>query len=375
MNKIFRKTKHIILIILAIANLLSFSNSSYIYADIIRQKSDGRGREYMGVLGAFDGDKTMSKENYEVIEKSLESEKKESYTQKKENNKKTDMVKDDIQEKNKASLSEIKIDKENYRAEAEKRILPITKNKLNEEKYGEDTVYTLTRRTDYDTIIYYIHGGSYLYDLAINQMDFCDKLIDLVNAKIVIPLYKQVPNATYKEAYELLLKVYKDLISENKKIVIVGDSAGGGLALGFVEYLKEEKVSLPNKQVLISPWVDITLSNPDLAKFAGREVYESLYGFKEAGKKWADDLNLKNYKVSPVFGDLKGLPETLLFAGTEDFLYPDTTLLYKKLIGRNVKTTIVYGDGLFHVYPMFPIPEAEESRKIIVDFIKGTLNK
>ena len=87
---------------------------------------------------------------------------------------------------------------------------------------------------------------------------------------------------------------------------------------------------------------------------------------------WADGLDVKDYRVSPIFGAFdKEMPDTLLICGTEEIMYPDTSLLYEKLKEQGHSVRMIIGEGLYHVYPMMQIPEAFTARSIIMEFIIG----
>ena len=146
--------------------------------------------------------------------------------------------------------------------------LPRIKFKSNIEKQQIDNydIYKLYNNES-DKIIIYLHGGSYINEAVSFHFKFVDKICLKTNIDVYFPIYPLAPNHTYKDAYKLILKLYKKLLKENKEIIIIGDSAGGGLALGFTLYLNELNIKLPNKLVLLSPWVDISLSNPELKKY------------------------------------------------------------------------------------------------------------
>ena len=88
-------------------------------------------------------------------------------------------------------------------------------------------------------------------------------------------------------------------------------------------------------------------------------------------KSWAGDADLSDWKVSPLYGEMKNLPEVLLFSGTRELLYPDIALLAEKLREANVNTEFEIGKNLNHVYPAFPIPEANVAISKIVEFVKS----
>ena len=245
----------------------------------------------------------------------------------------------------------------------------IYKSKVQKEIINSSDIYHFYNNKN-DSIIIYLHGGAYVEDVGLYHLVFIDKLSKETNCDIYLPIYPLAPNHTYEETYDLLLNLYKKLLIKNKKIIIMGDSAGAGLTLSFTQYLKKEKIDLPTKLILISPWVDISMSNKELKKYERLDPMLSIYGLVESGKIWASNLDLKDYKVSPIYGDLENLPNTLIFTGSKELFYPDICLLNQKLKENNTKSELIVGENMYHVYPLYPIPKVKPYYKKIVDFIK-----
>jgi len=248
-------------------------------------------------------------------------------------------------------------------------------------KFGNNKVLTLTpkdHQTDYENIILYIHGGAYAYQILAAHIRLCDLLATELNAKVYMPIYPLLSqNATYKSAYELLDLLYADLLGEGKKIFIMGDSAGGGLSMAYVEYLNKnnegkevkDQIRIPDKMVLLSPWLDVSMSNKAISKCEEKDLTLASYGLVGLGKIWADDLDVKNSQISPIYGDLSKLPDTMFFVGTDEVVYPDVMSCYNKMKGqegRDVK--LVVGEEFWHVYPIYSIPEKQSSVEMIARF-------
>ena len=149
----------------------------------------------------------------------------------------------------------------------------------------------------------------------------------------------------------------------------MGDSAGGGLSAAFREYLGENDLPEPEHLVLISPWVDVSMSG-DYGKYEDRDPMIGIDGGREMGKAWAGDLDTKDYRVSPMFGNVDKLPQTTIFIGTHEVLYPDVIKFYDKLEENGVDVELNVGEGMYHVYPILPVaPESKEAFNRIVEII------
>jgi len=243
-----------------------------------------------------------------------------------------------------------------------------TKNSQEKIAYQDGDVYTLTKE-GYDSIVLYIHGGAYGWEASEYHVSFCDDLADLLNAKVYMPNYKLVPQGTYKDAYALLDEVYADILALDLPIYIMGDSAGGGLALAYTEHLIERNFRTPEKQVLISPWVDVSLSNSDIGELKENDITLDTYGAIKLGQMWADDKDVKDPMISPLYGSMEKMPDTLIFIGTGEIILPDNILLFNKMVASGVNVTLVKGEGFWHVFPIYNISEKDDCLKLIKDHI------
>ena len=211
------------------------------------------------------------------------------------------------------------------------------------EKYGDEHV------------ILYIHGGAYVNQMNYQHTLYCYILSKLLKTRVVAPAYPLTPNHDYKESYELITSFYKDLINHFENITLMGDSAGGGFALSFCQYLNTIEIRQPNNIIVFSPWVDISMKNN---YDDSNDPILGNIGLKEIGKCWANKLETKNFLVSPIYGDNHNLPRTLITVGTNEIFYQDVKKYYSKLVNDSVDAKLIVGESLFHIYPLFPIPEA-----------------
>ena len=239
----------------------------------------------------------------------------------------------------------------------------------NKEMFGCQMVI-FNDKESAENIILYLHGGAYVNEMQKLHISFCDKLAKKANATVYAPIYPLAPNHNWEETYEIVEKLY-DLILELKKpITIMGDSAGGGLSAAFAEYLAVKDLPQPENLILISPWVDITMSGDyDKVEY---DPMLGVDGARELGKSWAGDLDPKDYKVSPLFGEVDKLPKTTLFTGTHEIIYPDIVEFYNKLKDNGVDAELNVGEEMTHVYPVYPlVPESKEAFQHIVEIILG----
>ena len=221
---------------------------------------------------------------------------------------------------------------------------------------------------DAQRLVIYLHGGIYVNEIRLPHIEFCDKLAKKVDACVFAPVYPLAPNHTYQESYEIVEKLYNHLLAMNREIIIMGDSAGGGLSAAFCEYLAVNDLPQPKNLILISPWLDVSMSgNYGDVEF---DPMLGVDGLREMGETWAGDLDSKDYKVSPMFGDVSKLPKTTLFVGTHEIFYPDVLKFHKKLKDNGVEADLIVGAEMTHVYPIYPlVPESKEAFNQIVEII------
>ncbi|CDZ98952.1 Putative acetyl-hydrolase LipR precursor [Jeotgalicoccus saudimassiliensis] len=219
--------------------------------------------------------------------------------------------------------------------------------------------------------VLYLHGGGYINQPSVFHWRFLSKLVKETAMEFIVPIYPKTPEHTYDEAYEQVQKLYKQLVSENGNIIIMGDSAGGGLTLGLVQWLKKEQLPMPKAQIVISPWLDITLGNPDIEAFETVEPMLKPDNLKIIGKIWSGDADPDYYKVSPMYGELAGLPKLYLIVGTREIILPDARKYVQLLEAAGADYEYYEYEMQNHVFPLYPIKEGIDARKQIGEILIG----
>ncbi|MCJ8084837.1 alpha/beta hydrolase fold domain-containing protein [Staphylococcus aureus] len=236
--------------------------------------------------------------------------------------------------------------------------MPVTVDK----HYGS-TVYNVNDKQDkhqHQRVVLYAHGGAWFQDPLKIHFEFIDELAETLNAKVIMPVYPKIPHQDYQATYVLFEKLYHDLlnqVADSKQIVVMGDSAGGQIALSFAQLLKEKHIVQPGHIVLISPVLDATMQHPEIPDYLKKDPMVGVDGSVFLAEQWAGDTPLDNYKVSPINGDLDGLGRITLTVGTKEVLYPDALNLSQLLSAKGIEHDFIPGYYQFHIYPVFPIPE------------------
>ena len=218
-------------------------------------------------------------------------------------------------------------------------------------------------------LVLYLHGGAYVNGFNAHQWRFMDRLARQTGCTVVAPAYHLAPWADYTRAYDDLMALYRALAGENpgRRRILMGDSAGGGLALGLAEALAGAGDALPERLILFSPWVDVSMDNPDISDYLAVEPMLHFELVKVHGQYWAGAADTHHWQVSPLFGDMTLLPPTTVYCGTRELLYPDIRLAFDRLLAAGVDAALRVGTGLNHDWPLMPIPEADAAFEEIAE--------
>ena len=227
-----------------------------------------------------------------------------------------------------------------------------------------------------DTLLVYIPGGGYMNNPLKFHWQIIETLSKETSTPVIMPIYLKAPNFTCEESHKSMIEFYLDIATrENvKRIIFAGDSSGGGMALALAQELRDDhpEVLQPDDLILIAPWMDVSMDNEEIKKYEPVDPMLDIYGAKDIGKRWAGDRDVHDPMASPIYGTFENLGDIILFVGTRDMLYPDIQKFSDILTEQNIEHTLIVKEGLDHPYPLFPIPEAKEAQKMMIDIINNT---
>lgn len=224
-----------------------------------------------------------------------------------------------------------------------------------------------------DVQVLFIHGGSYVHEASALHAPFFERLLKSANATITMPIYALAPEYGYQVAYAQIMDVYLELRESHpdSPIVLMGGSAGGGFALGFAQSLVEQGLPQPDRIVLVSPWLDLTLSNPAIVAVDKTDVLLDRDALIPNGLAWAHGDDPAGYRLSPVNGSMAGLAPTTVLAGTNDILYPDALVLEARARAAGLDFELTSFAGADHVFAMSSGESGDEARGIIASLLNS----
>ncbi len=230
-------------------------------------------------------------------------------------------------------------------------------------------VYTLTPTlsTPVGNVIY-AHGGGWLNEIVSFHWRLVAQIAVEASTVVTVPIYPLVPFGTADEVMNRIVAMVRANTATYGSVALAGDSAGGQIALSAALALRDDGVTLP-ATVLISPAVDLTITNPDIPTVQPTDPMLGVPGAKVLADLWRGERELTDPVVSPLFGDFAGLGPLAVWSGTHDILNPDTRLLVAKAEAAGVDVNYTELAGQLHVYPLLPTAIGAAARRDIVSVI------
>lgn len=201
--------------------------------------------------------------------------------------------------------------------------------------------------------ILYFHGGAYVAEATAEHWHFLEKLVNDTKVTVIMPDYPLTPKHTYKDVLRMIEPVYKETLNKvgAENLIVMGDSAGGGMALGLLEKLSLSNVKMPSKTILISPWLDTTMSNPKIDEIQKNDKDLNKEKLYLAGVSYSRDLEKQeDYFVNPINGKLSKLKNVVIYTGTYDILNPDCHVLQEKAQKDGVEIKIKEYETAPHIW-------------------------
>jgi epsilon-lactone hydrolase len=224
-------------------------------------------------------------------------------------------------------------------------------------------VYTVAPRDSAATSghVLYLHGGAYINSFSKQHWSFIGQLVERLGCTVTAPDYGLAPRHTVDDAFTLLLALYRELVDASgaSRLTVMGDSAGGGLGLALAQELRLHGLPQPGHLVLLSPWLDVALENPGIAAVDALDPFLGVPRLREAGRTWAGQRDVRDPRVSPLYGPLEGLAPITLYMGTHDIFVADARTFREQVRTVGGALDYVEVEGMLHVWMLLGLPESK----------------
>ncbi|WP_372403707.1 alpha/beta hydrolase [Acinetobacter piscicola] len=220
-------------------------------------------------------------------------------------------------------------------------------------------------------IIFHIHGGAFFVGSLKTHRAFLSEIALRTQMQVLHVDYPLAPDHPYPEASDAIYDIYQMLVDQGvqaKDIIVSGDSCGANLALALALKLKKDDPEhLPSGLILMSPFLDLTLSSESLRYNQKHDALLSVEALETGISYYVPQgIDASIPEISPIFGDFKGLPPTLVQVGSKEILMDDAIRFEKKAKKADVDVTYKLYTGMWHNFQMFS-PWFDEAKKALAD--------
>ncbi|MGM7669235.1 alpha/beta hydrolase [Microbacterium sp. A93] len=239
--------------------------------------------------------------------------------------------------------------------------------------------WTIATGASSDFVVLYFHGGGYSIGSIDSYRDHCARLSAMTGARVLSVGYRLAPEHRYPAALDDARTSYEWLLEQGilpERILLAGDSAGGGLALATLVALRDASLPLPSGAVLLSPLTDMAHTGASVQERAHLDPIVTPKGSHSYSTRYlGEDGDFDLPYASPVYADLDGLPPVLVVVGTEELLFDDSVRVVRKIKDAGGSAELDVWPNMIHIFPFFAsqIPESQRAMEHIARFIRERL--
>jgi len=247
---------------------------------------------------------------------------------------------------------------------------------INAGGVNADSVVTPASRANRHVL--YLHGGAYRLGAPSTYRHFTWRIASAAQARVLVIDYRLAPEHPFPAALEDAISYYRWLLAEGadpRQIAVIGDSAGGGLALALLLKLRDGGLPLPAAAVALSPWTDLALTGASLTLNAKLDAMVHAGDVPKFAADYLAGSDPRHPYASPLYGDPTGLPPTLIQVGSEEILRDDAVRMAERMQRAHCQAELQIWPRMPHVWHlMAPIlPEAREAIAEISKFLQRTM--
>ncbi|MEY9608529.1 salicylate hydroxylase [Bradyrhizobium elkanii] len=228
-------------------------------------------------------------------------------------------------------------------------------------------------------VVLHFHGGGYLIGSAKGSLEYASRLAAAVDGVCYTVDYRLAPEHPYPAAIDDAVAAYRALLARGvaaSSILVSGESAGGGMAVALVLALRNAGDPLPAAILSVAPFADLTLSGPTIRAFNGDDPAANRDLLTFMGASYFQAHEPTDPLVSPLFGDLTGLPPLFVTASQGEVLLSDATRLAERAERAGLDVTLRIVEDSVHVYPIFPfLPETQTTMQELAVWARRNLRR
>lgn len=229
-------------------------------------------------------------------------------------------------------------------------------------------------------ICVYLHGGGYIAGSLNSHRDMATHLAHMAQVRMLMVDYRLAPENPYPAAHEDAMAVYRALLAQGvaaSQLLMGGDSAGGNLALATAQAARDAGLPLPRGLVLFSPWLDLTHQGESITANQDKDAMLHRQLLVDALAMYAPTAPASDPKISPLLGNLGGLPPTLTVVSQSEILRDDALRLHAGLQAAGGDSTCLQWKHTPHAFPVMArlLPEARDALRQTASFMARVLHR
>lgn len=231
-----------------------------------------------------------------------------------------------------------------------------------------------------DSVLLYLHGGAYVMGSPTSHRNFVSRLAREAGLRAVLPDYRMAPEYQFPVAVNDAVSVYRALLNNGhsaNRIVIAGDSAGGGLTMSCMLTLRDRGLPLPAGAFLLSPWTDLAATGESMESNRGRDPWFTKEDVAHVAHYYAGETPVTDPLVSPVYADMHDLPPVFIQVGDLEVLLSDSTRLADNIRAVGGTVDIEIWEEMWHVFQVFYLvmPESRAAIRNMAARMRQVLSK
>ncbi len=237
-----------------------------------------------------------------------------------------------------------------------------TPHGFQETSFQSRQVFLFNSKSKQD-ILFFLSGDTYLQNPTKSHFALIQSIAEQNGLSAVVPIFGRAPERSYASEFQIVISLYHKILDENpnRRIFLMGDGAGGAFAAGLHYCMEGLNLRKPDETILLSPWLDATLTNPKIEALEDKDAILSPWGLRKIALLWAgNESALKNRHISPIYGDTSELKNISVICGSEEILFPDITKFDSFMEQKRVRHQLFVFEGMSHGFYLYATKEAEK---------------